>query len=184
AAETARVGVAIAELYPRVDIAASFGLQSLSLGDLLSSNAQQWSIGPQTSWNIFNFGALRSSVGAQQARVRQQLARYEQALFISVEEVESAMATQRRERIRAQALGRAQVAFAESVRLSEELYRSGQTTFQNVLDAQRSLLDTEDQLAVSEAAIASSSVDLYLALGGSWDPGQDFLRGTLPERRQ
>lgn len=184
AAETARVGVATAELYPRFDLSAALGFQADSLGDLVRSASRTTNIGLGASWDIFNFGALRSSVRAQEAVVRQQLAAYEQTLFLAIEEVESAMATQRRQRARGASLQRAVAAFRDSVRLSEQLYRGRQTNFQNYLDAQRSLLEAEDQLAVSEAEVARSVVDLFLALGGSWDPKQNFLNHSQHSEEQ
>ena len=184
AAETALVGVEMADLYPTFDVSAALGFESLELHDLLDRRARKWSAGASVFWDVFNFGGVQAEVEAQQARVRQALASYEQTLLLSVEEVENALAALRRERTRAEALKRAVVAFRRSVQLSQELYREGQTTFQNVLDAQRSLLDSEDQLAVSEAAIAQDMVGLFFALGGSWDLAEDVLspRIEAPEK--
>ncbi|MEM7201446.1 MAG: efflux transporter outer membrane subunit [Planctomycetota bacterium] len=179
AAETARVGVAIAQLYPRFDISAALGFQAASLGDLVRAVSRTSNTGLRASWDVFNFDALRSSVRAQEAVVRQQLATYEQTLFVAVEEVESAMATQRRQRKRGAALRRAVAAYRNSVSLSEELYRGRQANFQSYLDSQRSLLDAEDQLALSDAAVAQATVQLFLALGGSWRPSQQIVTDIL-----
>lgn len=175
AAETARVGVAAADLYPSFDLAASLGVQALEVNDLFDGGARRWSVGVSGLNTLFNFGGLRANIGAQEARVRQALATYEQTLLLSIEEVETAMTSLQREKTRAAALQRAVTANERSVELSEQLYRSGQVDFQNLQDTQRSLLDVEDQLATSEAAITQNMVSLFLALGGSWDPNEDVL---------
>ncbi len=170
AAETATVGIEKADLYPRLNLAASLGLQSGKLDELFDSDARRWSIGPSVLWNLFDGDRARGDVEAQEARVRQALARYEQTILLALEEVESTLSAHMREGERVEALTRAVDAYRRSSSLSEELYLSGQTNFQNVLDAQRNLLDFEDQLAVSQANVLLDVIALYLALGGSWEP--------------
>ncbi len=172
AAETAAVGIEEADLYPRLNLAASLGLQSGRLDELLDSDARRWSIGPSILWNLFDAGRARGDVEAQEARVRQALAHYEQTILLALEEVDATLSAHTRERERVEALTRAVDAYRRSSSLSEELYLSGQANFQNVLDAQRNLLDFEDQLAVSQATVLLDVIALYLALGGSWEPAE------------
>lgn len=181
AAATAQVGVETAALYPRLDLAASFGVQGNQLDGLLSLDRRTWSAGPTLVWNLLDGGRVRGAIEAQESRTRQALRSYEQDLLAAVAEVESALSAQRRERLRAAALERAVSASRRSVDLSQELYRAGERTFQNVLDAQRSLLDAEDQLATSRAAVSLALIDLCLALGGSWDPDEDVLTPRTEE---
>lgn len=175
AAETFRIGIAEADLYPSFDLAATLGSQAPEVSDLFDGGSRRWSIGVGGFNTLFNFGGLKANIEAQKARTRQALASYEQTLLLSIEEVETAITSLRRERTRAAALGRAVAANETSVELSEQLYRSGQVDFQNLRDTQRSLLEVEDQLASSEAAIAQNSISLFLALGGSWDLGEDVI---------
>ncbi len=175
AAETARIGVAAADLYPSFNFSAALGGQALQVNDLFDGGARRWSLGVSGFNTLFNFGGVQANVDAQRARMRAALATYEQTLLLSVEEVETAITSLRRERTRAAALGRAVVANELSVELSEQLYRSGQVDFQNLRDTQRGLLELQDQLAASEAAIAQNTISLFLALGGSWDPEEDVL---------
>ena len=170
AAETARVGIQEADLYPRLDLAASFGLQSLHLDDLTDSGARRFAVTPSLLWNLFDGGRERGDIKAQEARVRQAVANYEQTVLFALEDVEAALSSGRRDRERVEALSRAVDAYRRSSELSGELYRAGEADFQNVLDAQRNLLNFEDQMAVSEANVVLDVIALYLALGGSWEP--------------
>ncbi len=170
AAETARIGVETADLYPRYDLAASFGLRSTRLDELFEAGSERWSIGPSMLWNLFDGGRQRGDVDAQEARARAALAGYEQTVLLALEEVEAALSSLRRERQRGEALVRAVDAYRRSAELSGELYRAGQSSFQSVLDAERNLLVFEDQLAVNEASVVLQVIALYLALGGSWEP--------------
>ena len=168
AATTARLGVAMADLYPRFSLTGLVGLQSLDVTDLVSWPSRTWSIGPSVSWPVFDAGRIRANIRAQDARQEQALARYEQAILISLEEVENALVAYIKERVRQRWLSDAVKASREAADVASERYRSGLENFLNVVIAQRSLYDSQDALAQSEIAIASNLVALYKALGGGW----------------
>jgi NodT family efflux transporter outer membrane factor (OMF) lipoprotein len=170
AAQTARVGVATAELYPQFSLTGFLGLQSTSGGDLFNSDSVTWSVGLPIRWRLFEGGAVRSQIAAEQARTAQLIANYERAVLLALEEVEDAMVSYEKEVSRRTQLGEAVDATQRSLALVLTQYRAGLTDFQNVLDTQRTLLLREDEYAASEGIVITSLVDLYRALGGGWDP--------------
>jgi NodT family efflux transporter outer membrane factor (OMF) lipoprotein len=170
AAQSARIGVATADLYPRLALLGSFSFDAASTASWFTSGAQAWNIGPQLRWNLFDGGRIRSNVRAQEALTRQALARYEQTVLLAVEEVENSLAGYAEERARAEELGRGVRAAEQTVELVQVLYRTGLVDFLNVLDAERSLFEAQDQLLESEGRIAKNLVRVYRALGGGWTP--------------
>jgi NodT family efflux transporter outer membrane factor (OMF) lipoprotein len=168
AAATARIGVATADLFPRFTLSGALGLQSSEFSSWGDSSSAFWSVGPGLSVPIFNAGRLRSNVTVQRARTDQALAAYEQAVLTSLEEVENALVAYRKEYVRRAALARAVDANQRAVALSQQLYQRGLSTFLDVLDAQRALYLTQDDLVRSDAAVSANAVALFKALGGGW----------------
>jgi NodT family efflux transporter outer membrane factor (OMF) lipoprotein len=179
AAQTARIGVATAELYPQFSLTGFLGVQSVSGGDLFNSDSVTWSVGLPIRWRLFEGGAVRSQIAAEQARTAQLIASYEQAVLLALEEVEVAMVSYQKEISRRARLNESVDATQRSLELVLTQYTSGLTDFQNVLDTQRSLLLREDDLASSEGIVIRNLVDLYRALGGGWDP--DTAEPPVPE---
>ena len=170
AAQTARIGVATGELYPRFAILGDFSTLATDSGDLFESGSRQFSIGPFFSWNLFDGGRMRGQIEVEDARTEQALHRYEQTVLSALEEVENAMSDFVNERERKAALSRSAIAAEKSVELVLILYRTGLTDFQNVLDMQRSLFEQQDRLADSDGKIVKDLIRIYAALGGGWDP--------------
>ena len=168
AAQTARIGVATAELYPNFKLSGSIGLDALSLGRLFSSDALSSSGGGGISWRVFDAGAIRRDIQVQSAQQEQYLIAYEAAVLNALEEVENALAAYAGEQSRRQSLIDSIQAAQRAAELAQHKYQAGLTDFSNVLDAQRSLLSFRDQLAQSEGAVTSDLVRLYKALGGGW----------------
>lgn len=168
AAQTARIGVATAELYPRFQLFGSIGLESLSLDDLFRSGSRAYQYGPSFSWPVFNAGRIRQNIAVQNALQEQALAFYEAAILAAFEEVENAIVAYAEEQGRRQALIEASQAAQRAADLAESQYSSGLIDFQVVLDAQRAQLSFESQLVVSEAEVTSNLIRLYKALGGGW----------------
>ncbi len=170
AAQTARIGVATAELYPRFDIIGDFTMLSTEASGLTDSGNRRFSIGPFFSWHLFDGGRVRGQIEVEDARTEQALHRYEQTVLNALEEVEGAMSDFVRERERQESLSRSAVAADKSVELVLILYRTGLTDFQNVLDMQRSLFEQQDRLAESDGKVVKNLIRIYAALGGGWDP--------------
>jgi NodT family efflux transporter outer membrane factor (OMF) lipoprotein len=168
ARQTALVGVAEAELYPQFHLMGSFGLEALSAGDFFDSASRFWGIGPRVSWRLFDGGRIRQQIKAQSARQEQALIDYQAALLAAREEIENAILAFAKEQLRRDSLVRATEAARNADRIARDQYRAGLVDFSNVLDAQRSLLSFEDQLAQSRGAVSANLVHLFKALGGGW----------------
>ncbi len=171
AAEHARIGVAEGDLYPRLTLAGNLGLASDDASDLLQSRSGLFGLGPSLRWNLFDAGRLRQRVAAQEARTEQALARWEQTVLGALEEAENAMTAFVREQVRRRSLLEAALQARRSVELAKTQYREGLSDFQTVLDSERAVAGLEDELAQSDAAIATSFVVLTKALGGGWAEG-------------
>jgi NodT family efflux transporter outer membrane factor (OMF) lipoprotein len=169
AAATARIGVATADLYPRLALTGMLGLQSMQLSDLSQTASQFWAFGPSIRWPLFDAGRIRANIRVHDARQEQALIRYEQTVLTALEEVENALVAYRQEQVRQRSLAAAMAAHRRAVTLANELYTKGLSDFLTVLEAQRSLLAAESQLVQSNAALASHVVALYKALGGGWE---------------
>ncbi len=169
AAQTARIGVATADLYPRLSLTGFFASDAADLSDLATGKSVTWGIGIPLRWNVFSGGTVQSRIDAERARADQAFKRYEQSVLLALEEVQTALAAYAQERLRAEQLSRATDATQRAVDLVRTQYLSGLTNFQNVLDTQRTLFQLQQQLADSEGRQVQSLVALYRALGGGWD---------------
>jgi NodT family efflux transporter outer membrane factor (OMF) lipoprotein len=170
AADTARVGVATADLYPRFTLSGSFGVASEDMQNLFQAGSQQWSVGPlAVRWPVFDAGRIRSGIHVQEARQEQSLVAYERAVLSAYEEVANALVAYARVRERRESLELAVEADQKAVEMANDLWTRGLTDFVNVLDTQRALFLLQDQLAESDAAVTTSLVALYKALGGGWE---------------
>lgn len=179
AAQTARVGVATAELYPRFSISGTFSFESENFGsDLFTGDARAFRVGPRVRVPVFNAGRLRNVVDAENARARQALLAYEQTVLTGIEEATSAIEGVVRERERDVFLRQSVDAASASTALSDQLYRTGLSDYQRVLDAQRALFTSEDALITSEGRQAANVAELYRSFGGGWS----FADTTLTTR--
>jgi NodT family efflux transporter outer membrane factor (OMF) lipoprotein len=168
AAQTARIGVATAELYPKFRLFGTIGLESLSSQDFLDWGSRIWSIGPGISWNIFDAGAIRKNIKVQTARQEQALIRYESAVLNAQEEVENVLVAFAKEQRRRESLFKATQAARQADLLARDRYQAGLVDFNNVLVAQLALISFQDQLVQSDGAVTTNLVRLYKALGGGW----------------
>jgi NodT family efflux transporter outer membrane factor (OMF) lipoprotein len=168
AAQTARVGVATADLYPRFTLSGSIGLDAFSFNKLFLASSRTWAISPGFTWPVFNAGSIRKNIEVQDALQEQALIQYEATILAALEEVENALIAYADEQARRQYLVEASEAAQRAAELAEIQYGAGMSDFQDVLDAERSLLSFQDQLSSSEGQIVSNLIQLYKALGGGW----------------
>ena len=169
AAQTALVGVATADLYPRLRLSGTIGLEAMESADFFKSASRFWSFGPGVSWNVFDAGSIRGSIEIQSALQEQSLIAYEQTVLNALTEAENALIAFANEQLRRERLIDAVEAAQKAETLAGDKYRAGLVDFTTVLDAQRSLFSFQEQLAVSEGAVTSDLVQLYKALGGGWE---------------
>jgi multidrug efflux system outer membrane protein len=168
AAATARVGVAVADLFPRVTITGGVGYAAASLDGLGDSGSGTHLIAPGISWAVFDLGHVRARIAASRARGEGELAAYEQTVLRALQEAEDALVTHTRSRERLLRLAEAADASGTAARLARLRYENGIVDFLQVLDAERTLLEAEDTLAQGRTDTATSLVVLYKALGGGW----------------
>jgi NodT family efflux transporter outer membrane factor (OMF) lipoprotein len=167
-AQTAKLGVARSELYPKFQLTGLLGRTATSLGGLTLGLGNFFSIGPSIKLPIFNHGRIRSNIKAEDARLDQAILVYEDTLRHSLEDVENSLTSYEREREQRTTLAKAVASNRRSVDLAKELYTAGLSDFLSVLEAQKELYNSENELAQSEAAVSINLVALYKALGGGW----------------
>lgn len=166
ALQTARVGVATAQLYPRFGLSGNLGLQTVDISKF--SGAGFFGITPFFRWNIFNRGRLHDLVKAEKEVTQQALLGYQNTVLLALAETESAMVAFHQEKQRLARLREAVAATEKAVGLVRTLYNTGLSDFQNVLDTERTLFLQQDNLAVSEGQVTKNLISLYKALGGGW----------------
>lgn len=181
AAQTARIGMAEAELYPRLTLAGDFQLQSSTSGKLFDNSSRAYSFGPSFRWSLFSAGRIRNEIAAEESRAQAALAAYENSVLRAVEEVETAMVTIVNERQRLGDLSRAVASSRETVSLVKENYESGLVSFQNVLDAERTKFGAEDEEVYSRGLVARDYIVLFKALGGGTE--SEFIPTSKPMER-
>ncbi len=173
ASESARIGVAVAELFPQVTILGTLGVDSQDVSVLFTTDSLVHRVGPSIRWNILNFRRIRNGIWAQRARYQQSRYQFESQVLFAAEEVENALVSYQREQARMQTLELGVKAARESVRLSKMYYSQGLAIFQTVSDTQRSLLVLQDQWTASRASVSLNRIALYKALGGGWRAAAD-----------
>ncbi len=172
AAANADVGVATAELYPRIDLGGFLGFVALRGADVGAASSRAFSVASGVNWPALHLPTALARKRAAVARADGVVARYEQTVLQAVQELESALTefgqTQQR-------LGNLLEAATQSRRaadLAQLRYRAGSAPYLTVLDAQRTLLRAQDAVAVAETDSYTRLVALYKALGGGWEaPG-------------
>ena len=156
-------------MFPKFFLTGNAGFESISASDWFSNGSKYWSIGPTVQWRIFDAGRIRANIKVQTARQEQVLAAYEQTVLAAFEDVENALVSYAKEQVRRRSLEDAVASSRKSLDLANRLYANGLTDFLHVLDAERSLYQTQDQLVQSERAISTNLISLYKSLGGGWE---------------
>ncbi len=168
AAATARIGVAVADLFPRVSFVGSVGYAAGSFDGLDDIGSGTRLIAPGISWAALDLGHVRMRIAAARARNDGAVAIYEQTVLRALQEAEDALVTHARSRDRLLFLAEAVTGSQTAARLARLRYENGAVDFLQVLDAERGLLAAEDSFAQSRADMATSLVAVYKALGGGW----------------
>lgn len=173
AAETALIGAAKADWFPKFYITGSVGWESKQHHRFFSRDSFFAVLGPSVSWPIFQGGAIYANVKATEARVDQAALDYEEAIQNAYLDVRNAYSLYTQEYHRYQALGSAVKAATDAVTISKDLYKNGLKDFNNVIDAQRSRLEYEEQFVLSRGRITTTLISLYRALGGGLAPDDE-----------
>jgi multidrug efflux system outer membrane protein len=168
AAATAKIGVAVADLYPKFNLIGAASFTSNHLSNLLSGDNFGVAGLGQITWPIFHGGQIRANIRAKEEETQQAYLSYQQAVLKALQDSEDALARFTSERQRLLSLQTAVQSARSSERIAEQQYRAGLVTYLNVLTAQSTLLNAEDQLTQSRQALAQDLVSVYKALGGGW----------------
>lgn len=176
AAATARIGVATADLYPKI----SLGLNGGSAGPMSMLGDRgtfSWSLGPLISWTVPDTGSAQARIAQAEATTRGTLAKFDATVLTALRETESALVSYARQLDRDAALQAARDQSATAAEQARRLFQAGKTDFLTVLDAERTLASSESALAASRAALSSDQVSVFLALGGGWQQTQKDTGG-------
>ncbi|GAB3505608.1 efflux transporter outer membrane subunit [Pseudoxanthomonas daejeonensis] len=172
AAATARIGVATADLFPRISIGGFAGFVSGDFSGLVSGDNEAWSLTPSIRWAAFDMGSVRARLRATEATADGVAVQYEKTVLLALEDTENALVDYARRQERLRIVVDQAVAAGRASQLAEVGYREGGGDFLALLDAQRNQLAADDALADAEAAVNIAAVAIYKALGGTGQAGQ------------
>ncbi len=161
ASRTALTGAAFAEMFPKLSLDGFFG----STESNLFGAASPWNVAGNLFMPILNFGALKAQVKAADARQEQAFETYKQTVLVTMEGVQNAFASYKNEKKRAEQLQSVLEKRQKIVEISKEQYKAGSITQLDLLVAQQNQLDAENNVVISQAAVAQNAVALYEALG-------------------
>jgi NodT family efflux transporter outer membrane factor (OMF) lipoprotein len=168
AGATARIGIATADLFPRITLGGAFGTQALASDALFERDSETRLLSLGIDWSFLDVGRVRARIAAAQAGADEQLASYQQTVLRALEETENAFVLHRNRRRETAYLAEAAAAGARATDLARVQFDGGLVEFLQVLDAERIQLDAEDRLAQSRADAAIALVDVYRAMAGGW----------------
>lgn len=174
AAATARTGVVAADLFPRLSVSGFVGFVTGDASELGESASRAWSVTPVLSWAAFDLGSVRARLRAVEAQADQALAFYELAVLRALEETENAFVGFAQNQSRLAALAEQARASSRAAALARIRYREGAIDFLRLLDAERTVLEAEDAVALAETELNTSVVAIYKALGGGWEVAPGF----------
>ncbi|MFN3814678.1 efflux transporter outer membrane subunit [Brevundimonas sp.] len=168
ASAAARVNVAVASLYPTIQLGGSLGATALDAADLGDDTAFRFNVGPLISWSFPNIAATRARITQAEAGTDIALANFDQTVLVALQETETALSAYANELDRRAALTTARDRAADAERLSRLRFDAGADSFLTLLDAQRTLAQADAALAASDAQVSTNQIALFKALAGGW----------------
>ncbi|WP_429281587.1 TolC family protein [Paraburkholderia sp. GAS41] len=178
AATNEEIGVAIADYYPKISLSGALGFDSITSNHFLSAKSFQPVGTGALQWRLFDFGKVDAEVKQARGANAEALAQYREAALKATEDVEDAFVTLSQTELRAQELQQEVTALTKARDLSEKAYRAGSITLTDVLDADRQLLESRDDLDATRADAARAAVRTFRALGGGWDAPQQVAQAN------
>ena len=170
AAASLRIDAARAEYFPSIALTGAFGTESALLENLFSGPALAWGIGASLLQPLLNHDAIEANVQAQTARRREAVVAYRQTVQTAFRETHDALVANRTSRDALAAQGVRRDEIAQALELADLRYRSGYSAYLEVLDAQRQLLQADQQRIAAARDARIALVDLARAMGGGWSP--------------
>jgi NodT family efflux transporter outer membrane factor (OMF) lipoprotein len=168
AAQSAFTRSAKAEYFPRLTLGGTAGFTSAEFGDLAGTGTGRYAFGPVISWPALNLGRIKARADAARAREAEAEAQYQQTVLRALQETETALVSYRKARGRVDRLDEAAAASERAAELARLRFEGGVADFLQVLDAQRTVLDAQDQLAQGRTDATTALVEVYRAIGGQW----------------
>ncbi len=168
-AQAATLGASKSDWWPQVFVKGSIGFASHDIDKIANHNSLTYEIAPAISWNFFQGGKLAQATRLAKAQLDETIRQFNETVLTSVQEVDNAMSSYKNSIKQIVALREVVNQGQQTLDLSLDLYKQGLTPFQNVLDAQRSLLSYENQLTQAKGQSLVYLIQLYQALGGGWD---------------
>ena len=166
AAATAQVGVATADLFPRVTVTGFIGFLTGDSAQLGAGSSRAWAVSPVLQWPALDFASAHARLRAARAQSAGALDAYQRAVLLALEDFENSTVNYSRQISRLSSVVDQADASRRAARMAEIQYREGQINFLVLLDAQRTELEAEDQVAQAETAVNTGAVAVYKALGG------------------
>lgn len=173
AGDTARIGVATADLYPRITLGGSIGTTAVGDTAIFGGGPLRWLLGPLISWAFPNQEAIRARIGGARADAKADLATFDGTVLRALEETETALSGYRNALLREDRLASARDAADRAAKVSLARQTRGQIDSLDLLDAQRTLARSEADYAAARRDVAFAQVDLFRALGGTWQEGDE-----------
>lgn len=171
AADTARIGVATADLYPNITLGGEVGSTGPDLGDIFTGGPLRWLVGSLLDWSFPNQEAARARIDAADAQSQASLAAFDGTMLKALGETETALSNYthalERRRVLRLALDQAE----KAARITRAQQREGRINALEQLDAERTFAEATAQLAQQDALVSSAQIDLFRALGGGWSQG-------------
>ena len=178
AASNARIGVAMAEYYPKFSLSGLLGTATMGIGGLFGGNATQASGVLGLRWRLFDFGRIDAEVAAARGRNAEALAAYRLTVLRASEDVENAFSALIKQQARTQILAEGDTSLTKARASAFAAYKGGVSTMLDVLDADQRLLETRDAEIQAKAAAARAAVASFRALGGGWDAPQEQIAAS------
>jgi outer membrane protein, multidrug efflux system len=183
-AANAQIGAAKALYYPTISLTGFFGYASTDLSDLFKSDSKTWNWSVPVTAPIFTAGAIKGQVKFAEAQKQELVVRYTQVIQNAFREVDDSLVDQKYTKGQLDALGRRTTALREYARLAQVRFDNGYTSYLEVLDANRSLFDSELTYAQTQATLFRSFVNLYKAMGGGWVTEADRMTGQRMQAKE
>jgi NodT family efflux transporter outer membrane factor (OMF) lipoprotein len=169
AAETARIGIAKADLFPTVTLGGSISTVGGPHSNLASNSNTSWGVGPLINWSVPNVLVARGEIIAAKGSAKAALASFDGTVLTALKETEQALATYNGELVRHAALTRALNDSRLAFKLAQERYQAGSIAYLDLLTTEQSLITAESSLAASDEAMAADQIQVFKALGGGWE---------------
>ncbi|HVJ54157.1 MAG TPA: TolC family protein [Aliidongia sp.] len=168
AGSTARIGVATAELYPRINLLGTYGAVAGNLSNLTAESGLAWGVGPSINWEFPNQAAPRARIRAAEAGAAQALSKFDSAVVWALKETESALATYGAELDRRAALADAQAKAHRAFDLARGQLSAGSISALDLLTTEQTMVGADSAVAASDTALVQDQIAVFKALGGGW----------------